>query len=74
MQQQQERQRQFLRKREVARRYGIHPRSVERAAASGRLPPAQYPFNGPRPRPMWDLEELERNERAAVTRREADAT
>jgi hypothetical protein len=66
MQQQlgQERQRQYLRKRDVARRYSMHPRSVERAAASGRIPLPEYPL-GPA-RPLWDLEKLDANERAAI--------
>jgi hypothetical protein len=68
MQQQlgQERRRQYLRKRDVAHRYSMHPRSVERAAASGRIPLPEYPL-GPA-RPLWDLEKLEANERAAVKR------
>jgi hypothetical protein len=58
---------QFLRKRQVAQRYGnITPRSVERAVEDGRIPAPVYPF-GPHS-PMWDLEELERNERAAAIR------
>jgi hypothetical protein len=57
----------YLRKRQVAERYGgIALRSVERAAADGRIPAAEYPF-GPNS-PMWDLAKLEENERLAALR------
>lgn len=58
---------QFLRKRQVAERYGnIALRSVERAAKEGRIPPAEYPFG--KHTPLWDLAKLEANERAAAIR------
>jgi hypothetical protein len=57
----------YLRKRQVAQRYGgIALRSVERAAADGRLPPPEYPFG--EHTPLWDLAKLEENERAAALR------
>jgi hypothetical protein len=57
----------FLKKRQVAQRYGgVTPRSVERAVVDGRIPAPEYPF-GPH-RPMWDLAKLEENERAAAIR------
>jgi hypothetical protein len=57
----------YLRKRQVAQRYGnIAPRSVERAVVDGRIPPPEYPM-GPHT-PMWDLDVLEANERAATIR------
>jgi hypothetical protein len=57
----------YLQKRQVAQRYGgIALRSVERAAADGRLPPAEYPFGAHTP--LWDLAKLEENERAAALR------
>jgi hypothetical protein len=58
--------RQFLRKRQVAERYSCVPRSIERAVHDGRLPPPEYPMG--LNTPMWDLETLERNERAAAMR------
>jgi hypothetical protein len=57
----------YLTKRKVGERYSWSTRSVLRAAADGRVPPAEYPL-GPK-RPLWDQEKLEANERAAVTRR-----
>ncbi len=58
---------QFLRKRQVAQRYGnITPRSVERAVEDGRIPPPEYPCGAHTP--LWDLEKLEANERAAAIR------
>jgi hypothetical protein len=59
--------RQFLRKRQVAQRYGnISPRSVERAVHDGRIPPPEYPMG--LNTPLWDLAKLEANERAAAMR------
>jgi hypothetical protein len=57
----------YLRKREVAQRYGnVHLRSVERFAKEGRIPPAEYPLGGHIP--LWDLSKLEAAERRAVIR------
>ena len=55
----------YLRKRQVADRYGkIALRSVERAAKDGRIPAPEYPC-GPN-MPMWDEAKLIANERAAA--------
>lgn len=57
----------YLRKNQVAQRYGdITPRSVERAVVDGRLPAPVYPCG--EHLPLWDLEKLEANERAAALR------
>jgi hypothetical protein len=57
----------YLRKRQVAQRYGgIALRSVERAVEDGRIPPPTYPIG--ENTPLWDLEVLEANERAAAMR------
>jgi hypothetical protein len=57
----------YLRKRQVAQRYGdITLRSVERAVVDGRLPPPEYPCG--EHTPLWDLERLEANERQAAIR------
>jgi hypothetical protein len=57
----------YLRKRQVARRYGdVTLRSIERAVEDGRLPPPIYPCG--ENTPMWDLAVLEENERAAALR------
>jgi hypothetical protein len=53
----------FLRKRQVADRYNIVPRSVDRWASDGRLPKPMW-----RGRiPLWDLDELEAQDHAAAT-------
>jgi hypothetical protein len=51
-------------RRKVDSRYGWSGRTTWRAAAEGRIPAPEYPV-GPN-RPLWDLEKLEANERAAV--------
>ena len=57
----------YLRKRQVAQRYGdITLRSVERAVVDGRLPPPEYPCG--EHTPLWDLAKLEANERTAALR------
>jgi hypothetical protein len=57
----------YLRKRQVAQRYGgIATRSVERAVEDGRIPKPEFPF-GPH-MPLWNLETLEQNERQAAIR------
>jgi hypothetical protein len=55
----------YLRKRQVANRYGrVHPRSIERAVRDGRLPPPEYPL-GPNV-PFWDEAALDEHDRAAA--------
>jgi hypothetical protein len=57
----------YLRKRQLAQRYGgVTLRCVERAVVAGRIPPPEYPCG--EGIPMWDLEKLEANERAAAIR------
>jgi hypothetical protein len=57
----------YLRKRQLALRYGgVTLRSIERAVEAGRIPPPEYPCG--ENTPLWDLEKLEANERAAAIR------
>ena len=57
----------YLRKRQLAQRYGdVTLRSIERAVEAGRIPPPEYPVG--QHTPLWDLEKLEANERAAAIR------
>ena len=57
----------YLRKRDVARRYGdVTLRTIERGVERGDIPPPEFPC-GPNV-PMWDLDVLEAAERAAVIR------
>jgi len=57
----------YLRKKQVAQRYGgLATRSIERAVADGRLPPPEHPFG--EHLPLWDLQVLEENERRAAIR------
>jgi predicted DNA-binding transcriptional regulator AlpA len=54
----------FLRKRQVAARYGgVATRTIDRWAADGRLPPPIFRGRVP----LWDLEELEAQDYAAAT-------
>jgi predicted site-specific integrase-resolvase len=55
----------FLRKTGVAERYDVVPRSVDRWVASGKIPHPIY-HKGSRI-PLWDVAELDANDRAAVT-------
>jgi excisionase family DNA binding protein len=56
----------FLRKRQVAERYGVHERSIDRMAEDGRLPPPH--FHGGRI-PRWNEDELDAWDRAATRER-----
>jgi hypothetical protein len=53
----------FLRKRQVAARYNVTTRTVERWSEDGRLPPPIYRGVVP----LWDLDELEAGDHAAAT-------
>jgi hypothetical protein len=58
----------YLRKRQLAQRYGdVTLRSIERAVEAGRLPRPEFPCG--EHTPLWDLEKLEANERAAARRK-----
>jgi hypothetical protein len=52
----------FLRKRQVAARYNIVTRTVDRWAEDGRLPPPMWRGRVP----LWDLDELEAQDHAAA--------
>jgi hypothetical protein len=54
----------WLRKPRVATRYDCETRSVDRAAAEGRLPKPKYPFGNSIP--AWDEAELDEHDRAAI--------
>ena len=59
--------RRFLRKRQVAARYGVDERTIDRMAKDGRLPPYIY-LPGSR-LPLQDEDELnQRDDAAAVAR------
>jgi hypothetical protein len=59
----------FLRKRQVAQRYSITTRSVERWSLDGRLPAPTYRGKIP----LWDLDLLEAADLAAATAARASA-
>jgi predicted site-specific integrase-resolvase len=52
----------FLRKRQVAHRYNVNKRTVDRWSEDGRLPPPIY--RGVMP--LWDLNELDAQDHAAA--------
>lgn len=54
----------FLRKRDVAERYGITTRSVERLVKDKRLPRPVFPLHNKIP--MWPEEVLDESDRAAA--------
>ena len=60
----QQRGRQYLRKRGVATRYAVDERTVDRMARDGRIPPPKY-LPGSR-LPIWVEQELDENDRAAT--------
>jgi hypothetical protein len=53
----------FLRKRQVAQRYSITPRTVERMVDDGRLPPPDF-YRGKLP--FWGEHTLDKADRAAA--------
>jgi hypothetical protein len=56
---------QFYRKRAVAQRYGVDQRTIDRMKLDGRVPPPHY-----RGRiPLWDGDELDAADEAAVASR-----
>jgi transposase len=55
----------YFRKRQVAQRYGVGVRTVERMQGDGRLPPPDLILSRS---PLWSDELLEAHERAAVLR------
>lgn len=55
--------RRWLSKRELARRYGVHPRSIERWSESGRFPRG---VQLPNKRWYWTDLEIEQHERNLV--------
>jgi predicted DNA-binding transcriptional regulator AlpA len=57
----------YLRKADVAARYGLSERHIDRLAATGQLPKPIYISKFP----MWSEAELAAAERAAVRRRAA---
>jgi hypothetical protein len=62
---------QYLRKKEVARRYATTMRSVERMVKDGRLPAPEHPTS---PRiPLWNEEVLDERDRAATRAGHAEA-
>ena len=58
--------RRYFRKRNVAERYGISDRSVDRLARAGRIPPPIY-LPGSR-FPLWLESEFDENDRASTLR------
>ena len=59
----------FLRKRQVAARYNITTRSVDRWSQDGRLPAPMFRGRVP----LWDLDRLEADDLAAATAARAAA-
>jgi len=53
---------QFLRKSQLARRYSVHERTIDRMADDGRIPKPIYRGKFP----LWDESKLETYERRAV--------
>ena len=60
--------RQFLRKRQVAARYSVVSRTIDRWSEDGRLPKPVHIGEVP----MWALDELEAAEREAMRSRSDD--
>jgi hypothetical protein len=55
----------WIRKSRVAERYDCVTRTVDRAAAEGRIPAPKYPFGTKIP--FWDVAELDDYDRRAAT-------
>jgi hypothetical protein len=56
----------WYRKAQVADRYGVSGRTVERAVDDGRLPAPKYPLGGKIP--YWDSADLDANDRNLAAR------
>jgi hypothetical protein len=56
----------WYRKAQVAARYGVCGRTIERAVDDGRLPPPKYPLGDKIP--YWDGDDLDENDRNLTTR------
>jgi hypothetical protein len=54
------------RKRDLAARYGVTPRTIDYMLADGRLPAATFYLGR---LPVWTADVIEQNERAATARR-----
>ena len=63
----QHKSRKYLRKRGVADRYSVDPRSVDRMSRDGRIPPPKYLPGSVVP--MWLESELDENDRKATVER-----
>jgi hypothetical protein len=59
----------YLRKFDVAERYGVTPRHIERLVEEKRLPPPEYPTG--QSMPLWDQQTLDRHDRAMVRKNAA---
>ena len=57
---------QYIRRRQLATRYQVTTRTIDRMIEDGRLPPPDL-YNGKAP--LWSDEKIEANERAAAARR-----
>lgn len=63
--QRQHKSKRYLRKKAVAERYGVDDRTVDRMKEDGRIPPPFYRGKFP----LWDEDELDRRDRAALLQR-----
>jgi hypothetical protein len=54
---------QFLRRKDLAARYGVDLRTVERMLKDGRIPPCDYKNKRA---PLWSPDSLERHERQTM--------
>ena len=56
----------WYRKAQVADRYGVSGRTIERAVNDGRLPPPKYPLSAKFP--YWDADDLDAHDRNLAAR------
>jgi hypothetical protein len=59
--------REYLRKKSVADRYDICPRTVDRATRAGRLPAPEFPLGNKVP--MWSRRKLDEHDRRLLVDR-----